>query len=141
YAGGEFSVAGGLPAANIARFDPDTEEWTSLGEGIGSSGAHPVRALAFGPDGLLYAGGQFETAGGTAAKNLARWDGAEWEVTGDVGSGFSSVEALNFHSGQLYVGGNFDIAGSVVTHNVAQYDLATESWSGLGGGVDASVLA
>jgi hypothetical protein len=141
YAGGEFSVAGGIPAANIARFDPGTEEWAPLGEGIDSFDAQPVRALAFGPDGLLYVGGQFETAGGKAAKNVARWDGAEWEAVGEVGSGFSYVEALAFRDGSLYAGGNFEVAGGVTTHNVARYDLGSGTWSGLGGGVDANVLA
>src|SRR5690606_24818692 len=141
YAGGEFSVAGGLPAANIARFDPNSEEWTPLGEGIGSSGAHPVRALAFGPDGLLYVGGQFEAVGEGTAKNLARWDGAEWEAVGDVGSGFSYVTSLALRAGSLYVGGNFEVAGGVTSQNIVRYDLGSGAWSGLGGGVDASVLA
>jgi hypothetical protein len=33
-----------------------------------------VLALAFGPDGLLYAGSRFSTADGVAANGIARWD-------------------------------------------------------------------
>ena len=41
-----------------------------------------VNALAFGPDGSLYAGGKFTTAGGVTANHIARWDGSDWHPLG-----------------------------------------------------------
>src|SRR4029453_8196205 len=63
YAGGSFTTAGGIPAANIARWNGTT--WSALGSGVEAAGA--VRSLAAFDDGTgpaLYAGGHFSTAGG-----------------------------------------------------------------------------
>ena len=41
-----------------------------------------VDHLAIGPDGALYAAGNFEKAGGAKAANIAKWDGAQWSALG-----------------------------------------------------------
>ena len=50
-----------------------------------------VNAIAFVDDGsgpALYAGGVFVTAGGTAANQIAKWDGALWSpLAGGLTSG------------------------------------------------------
>jgi hypothetical protein len=48
----------------------------------------PVNALLVAPDGTLYAGGFFNTAGGVPADFIARWDCDTW---GTLGSGMDSV--------------------------------------------------
>ena len=82
YAGGSFTSAGGVAASRIAKWDGSS--WAALGSGIG--GASPyVGALTVFDDGggpALYAGGNFQSAGGVAAKRIAKWDGSSWAALG-----------------------------------------------------------
>jgi hypothetical protein len=64
YAGGGFSMAGGVPANDIARWDGTA--WSALGGGMNNL----VKALAL-PGNVLYAGGDFSIAGTNAAGFLA----------------------------------------------------------------------
>jgi ubiquitin-protein ligase len=137
YAGGAFTTAGGVAANNIARWDPATSSWHPLGSGTGAAGNYPhVEALAVGPDGSLYAGGYFTTAGGVAASRIVRWDPAtsSWHP---LGSGMnSSVFALAVGlDGSLYAGGAFTTAGGVAANYIARWDPATSSWHPLGSGM------
>ena len=50
--------------------------WSALAEGMDSA----VEALAIGPEGALYAGGGFSTAGGAEAKYVAKWNGTSWSA-------------------------------------------------------------
>ena len=54
-----------------------------LWEPLGSGTDDYVHALAVGPDGVVYAGGEFTEAGGQAANYIAMWDGSEWSSLGD----------------------------------------------------------
>jgi hypothetical protein len=59
----------------------------------------PVAALAVLPDGDLVAGGTFTTAGGVAARHVARWDGATWTAMptplwGVFGEGVAALAVL-----------------------------------------------
>jgi hypothetical protein len=77
-----------------------------------------MRAATFddGSGEALYAGGKFSSAGGMAAKRIARWDGTSWSALGSgMDGGFwSRVLALaGSHVGQrsaLYAGGDFESA-------------------------------
>ncbi len=137
YAGGQFSLAGGAPANRIARWDGWS--WSPLGSGVDNT----IYALAVFDDGsgagpALYAGGSFNTAGGVAAKRIARWDGSSWSP---LGSGIltGAVYTLTtFDDGSgggpaLYAGGSFNTAGGVVVKSIARWDGS--SWSSLGSGV------
>jgi hypothetical protein len=146
YAGGYLVIAGGVVANYVAKWDGSA--WSALGSGIGGGGV--VHALTVFDDGAgpaLYGGGDFTTAGGVAAKNIARWDGSAWSA---LGSGVASslgamtwVSALAvFDDGngpRLYVGGRFDLAGGVAASRIARWDGA--SWSPLGSGTDMPVDA
>src|SRR5262245_17443706 len=80
YAGGSFTTAGDVAANSIARWDGSS--WSALASGIqGVDSAPPLHALAVsGSD--LYVGGYFTAADGTAATNIAKWDGSSWSPLG-----------------------------------------------------------
>ncbi len=69
-AGGDFTLAGGAPASNIARWDGSS--WESLASGI-TGGDGTVFALEV-LDDSLFAGGNFTHAGALPSVNIARWD-------------------------------------------------------------------
>ncbi|MCA9118456.1 MAG: WD40 repeat domain-containing protein, partial [Planctomycetaceae bacterium] len=144
--GGDFTTAGGVAANYIARWDGSTSSWHPLGNGMG--GEYPyVYALAVGPDGSLYAGGTFTTAGGIAANYIARWDTAtsSWHPLGNGmggGYGYPYVYALAIGpDGSLYAGGGFTTAGEVTANYIARWDGSTSSWHPLGSGMNGWVLA
>ncbi|HSA33201.1 MAG TPA: hypothetical protein P5077_05690, partial [bacterium] len=62
YAGGQFTMAGGVTANHVAKWDGT--EWSVLGTGIGeaSDGYPQVHALALDENGDLYLGGWFTKA-------------------------------------------------------------------------------
>jgi hypothetical protein len=68
--------------------------------------------LAAGPDGRIYAGGQFTTAGGIAASHIAVWDGAAWKPLGAGVNG--TVWDIRVDSaGRVHVAGAFTSAGGI----------------------------
>jgi hypothetical protein len=70
----------------------------------------------------LYAGGDFTTAGGSAANSIAQWNGSSWSA---LGSGINGgVSALAVSSSTLYAGGEFTIAGTNVSAYAAEASLA-----------------
>jgi hypothetical protein len=107
YAGGEFiQTVSGAPPASVARWDGTA--WTIIGA-VTPGYEVPVNALAFTPNGDLYAGGYFEVMNGVPLRNLARWDGTAWfEVGGSTGVPGEVFTLLPTADGGLYVGGNFE---------------------------------
>jgi trimeric autotransporter adhesin len=91
----------------------------------------------------VYAGGEFTTAGGSAATNIAQWNGTSWSPLGSGLSGGqygSDVSALAVSGSTLYAGGFFTTAGSDTNANyIAQWNGS--SWSGLGSGMNSYVWA
>jgi hypothetical protein len=128
YAAGDFEIAGGAEAQNIARWDGTS--WSALGSGLGNP-AQRVNALAVFDDGsgsALYAGGSF-------AGFIAKWDGASWSsVGGGMNAPVNSLAAFDDGSGPaLYAGGSFSMAGATAAGRIAKWDGA--SWSALGSGL------
>ncbi|MEY2410612.1 MAG: trimeric autotransporter adhesin, partial [Verrucomicrobiota bacterium] len=135
YIGGGFTVAGEVIANNVAKWDGSS--WSPLGSGIGNVGqSSEVHALAVsGSD--LYVGGYFTTAGGSAATNIAKWNGGSWSALGSgMGGGlyWPIVSALAVSGSDLYVGGRFTRAGGSAAKSIAKWDGS--SWSALGSGMD-----
>ncbi|HEY8449692.1 MAG TPA: hypothetical protein VIL95_04355, partial [Bacillota bacterium] len=148
YVAGSFTQIDSTPANGVARWDGSA--WHALGAGIvdrgvlGGDELFPamVNALAVGPDGSLYAGGQFSDAGDQAARNVARWDGSRWHALGagarggDIFDG-NQVTALAVDGERLYVGGSFTQAGDVAAANIAVWDGTR--WSALGAGLTSDL--
>ena len=89
-------------------------------------------ASAVGP--ALYAGGQFSSVGGTAAKNIAVWNGVAWSPLGTGAENGGVVYAMVVSDGVLYAGGAFgNMGGLAGTKRIAQWDGST--WSDVGGGM------
>lgn len=124
-------------AAAVAQ---GTCSWLPLGSGLSGSSVRPMAVHDDGTGVALYVGGNFVTAGGGVASNIARWDGSAWSPLG--GGVNSTVTALAVHddgSGRaLYAGGFFTTAGGVAANHIARWDGT--SWSSLqpGGGFSPS---
>ncbi|MEQ8764060.1 MAG: hypothetical protein RL885_09040 [Planctomycetota bacterium] len=134
YAGGQFDTAGGQPIQLIARWDGTS--WNQVGSGLSSSSQQYPKVLQLDvtSDDRLIASGEFDTAGGQSAWNIAAWDGTSWSPLGSgLGNHFSSVFSLEEYQGQIYAGGNFHTAGGQAAEKIARWDGS--SWHALGGGV------
>jgi hypothetical protein len=118
----------------------ERSSWSALGSGMNGG----VFALAVsGRD--LYAGGSFTTEGGSAANNIAKWDGNNWSALGSgmrglLGS-FVAVNALAVSGSDLYVGGSFTTAGGNPANSIAKWNGNGSSWSALGSGMNGDVSA
>jgi len=87
YAGGFFTTAGGVAATFIAKWNGSS--WSALGSGMNGGSFPGVYALATFDDGsgggpALYAGGEFTTAGGVTANNIAKWGCEAGGLFGDL---------------------------------------------------------
>jgi hypothetical protein len=156
YVGGRFTSAGGVSANRVARFNTQTNTWSTLGTGS-SNGVSGILAsvLALAVVGNeVYVGGAFTSAGGVSANSVARFNTQTntWSTLGtgssngvSVGGVFGGVEALAVSGNEVYVGGRFTSAGGVSANNVARFNTQTNTWSTLGtgssNGVDSLVFA
>ena len=132
--GGEFTMADGVPARNVARWDG--ARWWALGAGVNGR-VYEVNALA---DGRVLVGGEFTSAGTVAASRIAQWNGAAWSALGSGVSnmGLGVVYAIEqLPSGDIMVGGGFTNAGGVPASCVAIWNGST--WSAMGTGVSRTV--
>lgn len=134
YAGGNYSVAGGVVASSIAKWNGSA--WSTVGAGVESN--TNVYALCV-YNGELYAGGTFEVAGTTSVTAIAKWNGTAWSSVGTGMNVNATVNALVVHNNELYVGGNFTTAGGTAATNIAKWNGTT--WSAVGTGMDFSVQA
>lgn len=131
YVGGYFSQAGPGWASNVARWSGTT--WSSLGTGADEGVNYAVYALALAGNGEVYVGGYFSQAGGTAASQVAHWDGTTWSSLGAGGADGvdSAVYALAVAgNGSVYAGGEFTQAGGAAANRVARW--SGTAWSSLG---------
>jgi hypothetical protein len=127
FAAGAFANASGAPAARIASYRGVT--WSGLGSGITGSGGNPPEVYALSPydDGrglALYVGGVFTNSGSGVTRNLARWDGAQWEAGQAAYDMSGPVNALAGHdtppSSALFVGGQFITSAGLSAERIAK---------------------
>ncbi|BGP40759.1 hypothetical protein JCM10449v2_004724 [Rhodotorula kratochvilovae] len=116
FVAGNFTAIGGVDAANIASYDPASETFTALGDGL----AGEVRALSCNGT-TVYAGGDFDApAGVSSGPNVAAWstEDAAWSTlplygfNGAVDSISSSEDGRS-----LFFGGAFSTVFSNSTAN------------------------
>jgi hypothetical protein len=132
YVGGQFTIAGGAVASNVAKWNGTA--WSSLGTGANNGTRGPVNALAVTSSGEVYVGGRFTAAGQVALTHIAKWNGTAWSSLGSgIGNGTSGdVNALALASnGDLYVAGLFYNAGALAVGHIAKWNGT--AWSSLGG--------
>lgn len=146
YAAGEFVTVGGIPADGIAKWNPDTESWTS----IASSIVGQIYALAAfveesGP--VLYAGGTFSAIDGVACSHVARFDPVT-RVWSPVGLGLDdNVNTLAVvqmeNRSTLFAGGQFEFIGDGTgadLDGIARWDSVAATWQPLPGAPMNSVV-
>jgi hypothetical protein len=140
YAGGFFTTMGGVANTKyIAKWDGTA--WSALGTG-GTGGLNGVLALAIGPDGTVYAAGDFTSMGGVAnTAGVAKWNGAAWSAMGTgITGGTATAEAWAFGTdGSLYCGGAWTTMGGVAnTAGIAKWNGT--AWSALGTGATGGAV-
>ncbi len=129
YAGGHFTAAGEVAANKIAKWDG--HRWAPLGGGVSFPEFRPVvGALSYSAP-YLYVGGEFRSAGGVAADNIARWNGEAWSSMGGGVDG--PVDAIAAVGGSIYVVGDFRHGDGVFSRNIIEWD--GERWRSLAGGL------
>lgn len=138
YAAGNFTMAGGAPAARVARWDGAS--WSALGSGVNNT-VNALKAYDDGSGTRLYATGAFTNAGGTAASRIARWDGSQWSALGSgvssAGRALASIQFEGESLPRLAVGGGFTIAGGLTAQRLALW--SGSEWSLLDHGFNDSV--
>ncbi len=95
---GAFDMVDSVPVNNIAILDPSTGEWSALGSGMIPSFQTSVFDVAVDPHGVIYAGGQFASAGGhNDAWNATVFDcgaGCPADLTGEGDLDFFDVSVF-----------------------------------------------
>jgi hypothetical protein len=128
YVAGGFTLAGGVANTDgIAKWNGSA--WVALGTGV-SSGTNNVIAVIVGPDGSVYAGGEFTGMGGVAnTSGIAKWNGSAWVALG--GGALQKVYTMVFGlDGNLYAGGSFTTADGVSASRIAKFNGT--AWSSVG---------
>ncbi len=162
YVGGRFfAVAGFLGYGYVARWNLRSQQWESLGGGVGGGSYNGVNTTMVSPDGrYVFVGGKFDTVYNGFNRqdpistgdnpNLARWDNLNrtWQVFQTTETLLVSNEVRSFAilDGHLYVGGwslgNSDpgdpqnqTMGLVRWSGDPFTETLTGEWEGVGGGI------
>ena len=141
YAGGYIAQAGGLAVNNVAQWSGGA--WRTLGTALNENGLDSyVSALAVASNGDLYVCGNFSTAGGVAARSVAKWNGTSWSNLGSTFGPYNFRDVLALavaNNGDVYAGGYFTQIGGVYANNLAKWNGT--SWSALGAGISSTIRA
>lgn len=139
--GGDFTMCGDAIATRIAIYDPQRDRWSAL-PGGGVRGSVPVQVhdmVLMGE--TLYVAGNFDSAGGVGAIDLAAYDlrTQRWQSMGVPGS--DQIYALAASGSDLYVGGSaFGAPGLSTAVNIARYRVTENRWETLGTGFTGAVF-
>ncbi|CAG0953963.1 hypothetical protein PHYC_00355 [Phycisphaerales bacterium] len=134
---GGFGTIGGNYSPGMGEWNGAT--WIPRGNSIRRQGSPPtisaLRSVDLGDGPVLFAGGNFQFAGGASVRSIAAWSGSSWSPLGapndGPNGGVRTLEPYDTPSGlKLLVGGDF---GSIV--RAAQDSLpagAIAAWDGSG---------
>lgn len=133
YIGGSFTTVGGQTRNGLARI---------LSTGALAAWAPSVTgrvdALAY-DGGLVYVGGLFSQANGSARTNLAAIDGSTAVLSAWNPGSNGAVDALALDSSSVYVGGTFGVLGGSGRSNLGSFDRASGALGAWNPGVDGAV--
>jgi len=119
----------------VDNFNVNDVAWRNLGvwSVLGDPFNGNVRDMTI-YNGLLVAGGQYETIGALTVNHVATWNGSAWSaLSGPSGVGTNGdVFAVAAHWGFLFTGGFFSQAGGQAVANIARWNGA--AWSAVPGG-------
>lgn len=115
--GGNFLEAGGQAAARVARWDG--AQWQGFGTGLNG----PVRSLAQGSSGLVYAAGSFSFTQPVVSQGVAVWNGTDWAPLGTGVPSGQSARAISVGPvGDVVLGGSFGEVGGIFVHGLARWN-------------------
>jgi hypothetical protein len=115
--------------------------WEKLGAALNAGGL-PIyfTVYALGVDrvnDILYAGGTFTSAGGSAISYFAKWQNGTWSRCGTIDPN-GQVRCVHVdRNGNVYIGGSFTQVDGVSCSKIAKWNGTV--WSALGTGVDDTV--
>ncbi len=128
YAGGNFTLAGGVTAMNIAYWDGKV--FHAMGNGIGNN-----TSTVF----YIKKSGNYIYAAGT--EGVHRWDGTTWTtigtITGAVSNGLQVYDMTFDANGNLYALGQFTQINGITVNGIAKWNGT--AWSALGSGIGPSI--
>lgn len=130
------SFEDGVTTGRLLRFGEGG--WTEVGQlrqpGTADMPVYTMAVLDLGDGPALYLGGTFTSAGGVAARRVARYDGVGFSALGGgVDGRVVALEVYDDGSGPgLVAAGQFGEAGGVAADRVARWDGS--AWSPLGPG-------
>lgn len=107
--------------------------WQNKNDGINGV----VYAQAVAQNGTLLAGGDFTLNGNTTAKNLATWDGSNWNTFGGSNTNGRVNTIAVANNGDVYIGGAFTEVDGVAANYVARYNGS--NWQALNNGTSGPV--
>ena len=94
-------------------------QWQALGEAIS---AGTINALATGPRGEIFAGGNFRHDSIGDWIHLSVWNGEQWiPLDGDEGLNNRVFDLIFDNEGRLWMGGTFGYAGGISSYRVAMW--------------------
>lgn len=129
YAGGAFTT----PGTRVARYNFESAAWETLSTGL----AQQVNALAFSPDGLLFAGLDAAVTIGPRTGSVVYWDGSAWAVYGTGNSDRVNAVVVG-GNGVVYAGGTS--GGNATLRSIALTTGPTGAWTTITAAVAGSVV-